>query len=495
MIMQEEAAILKAKAQFEEITRFVRQAAGDGQSIHEVEEGLWRQMLSLGRHCLESFVEHQGDGDLGSTLERDGKVLRRLEKLYPRRYVSVFGEITIERRVYGTRDSQKHERVPLDARLDLPQGDFSYLLQDWDQSFCVQGSYEQSRGTAERILGIGQSVRGLEHINRAMAADVAGFHAIQPTPAPAEEGPILVFTADGKGVPMRRDRSSGELPARGRRKKGDKANKKRQACVGGVYTVAPFVRSAEEVVDEVLRDARREERPKPAHKQLRAELTRVVDGEERNGKDAIFSWFAEQCESRRGEWTKHVVCLMDGDRALWKTLKKYFSSIICVLDLFHVMERLWTAAHCFCAEGSDEAERFVTERLRRILEGDAGRVIGGLKQMQTKHKLSAARNKQLSAAIGYLQNNRQYMRYEECLREGLPIGSGVVEGACRHLVKDRMELTGMHWQTEGAQAMLDLRAVYLNGHWEGFQQYRVETERAKLYPQRQEILSKHKKAA
>lgn len=493
MMMQEEAAIFKAEAQFEEIMRFVRQAADEGQPIHEVESGLWRRMLLLGRCCLEGFVEQQGDGDLGSTLEREGKVLRRLEKAYPRRYVSVFGEITIERRVYGTRDSQKHELVPLDARLDLPQGDFSYLLQDWDQSFCVQGSYEQSRGTVERILGIGQSVRGLEHMNREMAAAVAGFRAAQPTPA--EQGPILVFTADGKGVPMRRDRSSGESPARGRRKKGEKANKKRQACVGAVYTVEPFVRSAEEVVDEVLRDARREERPKPTHKQLRAEWTRVVDGEERNGKDAIFSWFAEQCESRRGEWTEQVVCLMDGDRALWKMLEKYFLSILCVLDLFHVLERLWSAAHCFHAEGSDEAEQFVTERLRRILDGDVGRVIGGLKQMHTKHKLSAARGKQLRGAIGYLQNNRRYMRYDECLRKGLPIGSGVVEGACRHLVKDRMELTGMHWQTEGAQAILDLRAVYLNGDWEEFQQYRIETERAKLYPHREEILAKHKKAA
>ena len=124
-----------------------------------------------------------------------------------------------------------------------------------------------------------------------------------------------------------------------------------------------------------------------------------------------------------------------------------------------------------------------------------GRVIGGLKQMHTKHKLSAARSKQLRGAIGYLQNNRRYMRYDECLRKGLPIGSGVVEGACRHLVKDRMELTGMHWQTEGAQAILDLRAVYLNGDWKDFQQYRIETECARLYPHRKEILAKHKKAA
>ena len=129
-----------------------------------------------------------------------------------------------------------------------------------------------------------------------------------------------------------------------------------------------------------------------------------------------------------------------------------------------------------------------------MLEGKIGYVIGGLKQMSTKQGLSKYKKKELAKTIQYFQNNRKYMRYNEYLKQGYPIGSGVVEGACRHLVKDRMELTGMRWRVPGAQAILKLRAVSLNGDWEQFQQDRREQNCQKLYPYRDFILSKYKKA-
>jgi hypothetical protein len=347
----------------------------------------------------------------------------------------------------------------------------------------------------ERVLGIGQSVRSLEQMNLSMAQSVEAFRSSQPKPPAEEEGSILVLTADCKGIPMRRNAQQDSPPIRGRRKKGEKANKKRMACVGGVYTVDPFVRTPEDVVDEVLRDACKPDRPDPCHKQLRAELTREIDGEEVNGKDRIFSWFAEQVKIRNPRGRKPVVCVMDGERALWKKLTALVPGVVCILDIFHVLERLWQAAHCFHPEGSDEAQAFVTDRLLRLLRGEVGYVIGGLKQMATKQKVKGSRAKQLSAVIGYLERNRRFMRYDECMTAGYPIGSGVAEGACRHLVKDRMELTGMRWRIPGAQAMLDLRAVYLNDDWEAFQQHRIEEERRRLYPYRSQVRRKHRKAA
>lgn len=479
MIMTQEQAILKGQRQFGEMATFVQQAARDGRPIGEVERGLWESLLALGRTMLESYVSAQSPGDLGPSVTVKGRSLRRLEQPHDRRYVSVFGELTISRTVYGTRETQKHELVPLDARLGLPEGDFSHLLQEWDQAFCVQGSYDASRRTVQRVLGLGQSVRSLEQMNVAMARAVESFRDAQPTPAAEEEGSLLVLTADGKGVPMRRERD--ETPVRGRRKKGEKANKKRMACVGAVYTIEPFRRTADEVVDEVLREQCRADRPTPQHKRMRAELTRVIDGEEVNGKERIFSWFAEQVKARNPNEDKPVVCVMDGERALWKLLMKYLPQVVCILDLFHVLERLWQAAHCFHAEGSAAAQEFVTARLRRILLGEVGYVIGGLKQMATKHKLRGAQKRQLLTAVGYLQRNRDMMCYDEYLAAGYPIGSGVAEGACRHLVKDRLELTGMRWRTAGAQAMLDLRAVYLNDDWDAFQRQRVKQERRRLY--------------
>jgi hypothetical protein len=418
-----------------------------------------------------------------------------LESPHDRRYVSVFGELMISRSVYGTRETQKHEVIPTDAVLGLPDSDFSHLLQEWDQAFCVQGSHAESRRTVERVLGIGQSVRSLEQMNVSMAQGVEAFRSSQPKPPAKEEGSILVLTADGKGVPMRRDAKRDRPRVRGRRKKGEKANKKRMACVGAVYTIDPFVRTAEDVVEEVLRDARQPDRPNPCHKQLRAELTREIDGVEANGKERIFSWFAEQLKLRNPRGRKKVVCVMDGERALWRQLLALVPGVVCILDLFHVLERLWQAAHCFHPEGSEAAQAFVTDRLGRLLRGEVGYVIGGLKQMATKQKLKGSRVRQLSAVIGYLERNRRFMRYDEYLAAGFPIGSGVAEGACRHLVKDRMELTGMRWCIPGAQAMLDLRAVYLNGDWEAFQQHRIKQERRRLYPYRSLVQRKRRKAA
>jgi len=490
MIMTEEQAILKAKEQFDEMIGMIQQAATGGRMINEVEGDIWKRLLQIGRLSLQGYVDLQGTGDLGATLEYKGQMLKRLEELYDRRYVSVFGEIAILRTAYGTRPTQKQQLVPLDARLALPEGDFSYLLQQWDQSLCVKSSYDQSRETIERILGIGQSVGSLEQMNRSMAEDVESFRHAQPTPAPEDEGRLVVLTADGKGVPMRRDAEKDAPAVHGRRKKGQKAHKKRQACVGAVYTTEPFPRTAQDVVDEVMRKRKKQQRPSPQNKRLRAELTRTIEGQQVNGKELIFRWFSEQLQARNGDGKKKVVCVMDGERALWKMLAKHVTGIICIIDVYHVLQRIWDAAHCFWPEGSQEARDFVTERLERILEGKVGRVIGGLKQMGTKHKLRKSRRRQLSEAVGYLHRNRHLMRYDDYLAKGYPIGSGVVEGACRHLVKDRMELTGMRWRTVGAQAMLDLRSVFLNGDWDAFQQYRIKTNCRKLYPYRGIIESK-----
>ncbi len=488
MIMAQERSILKAKAQLEQMADLVRQASRDNRSIDQIERDLWTQMQQAGLLMLRALVEGHGGGDLGPTLEHEGQTLRRLEKKHDRRYVSVFGELRISRTVYGSRETQKHEVVPLDAILNLPEGDFGYLVQEWDQLFCVQGSYEQSRRTVEQILGIGQSVRSLEHMNRSMAGAVELFRQKRPKPPSQEEGSILVLTADGKGVSMRRDPEQDGPRVRGRLSKGQKANKKRQACVGAVYSIDPFVRKPQEVVDEVMRDRCQADRPVPQHKQLRAELSRPMDEVEVNGKERIFSWFGQEVKARNAKGDKPVVCVMDGDRALWKMLATLLIPVVCILDLFHVLERLWAAAHCFHPEGSAEAQTFVSDRLERILNGEVGRVIGGLKQMGTKLQLRGSRAKQLSAVIGYLQRNRRFMHYDQYLANGYPIGSGVAEGACRHLVKDRMELTGMHWRLSGAQAMLDLRALYLNDDWEAFGAHRIKTECRRLYPYRPAVM-------
>jgi len=485
MMMTKEEAIVKAHMQVEEIVLALDRAAREGQTIDCVEEELWRVMLKLGRVLLTSFVAGEGPGDMGNTIEFEGRTLRRLEEVHVRRYVSVFGEIALERVVYGTRETQKHEVVPLDARLGLPDSDFSYLLQRWDLGFCIKDSYEESRKSVQEILGIGQSARSLEQMVRSTAAEVAEFRDNAPAPPADQEGSLVVLSADCKGVPMRREDAPADGGPRGRRRrKGEKANRKRMACVGAVYTIEPFVRTAEDIVEELLNKACQRDRPVPQNKLLRAELTRSIDEIELNGKEEVFAWFDEQLWLRNSEGRKPVVCVMDGEAALWYRLAKQVGPVVGILDLFHVMEYLWKAAHCFHPEGSAEAEEFVTQRLRKLLLGHVGRVIGGLRQMGTKQALRRGAKKTLKQVIGYFQSNRKFMRYDEYLAAGYPIGSGVAEGACRHLVKDRMEGTGMRWRIAGAQAMLDLRAVYLSDEWDRFHACRIEQERERLYPYR-----------
>jgi hypothetical protein len=481
MILAPEQAALKAQQQFDALRDFVQQAAQDGQRIDAVERGLFRQLLGLGHTLLSAFVAAQGDGDLGLQAETPGgRTVRRLPERHDRRYVSIFGELTVARVVYGSREGQRIERVPLDERLGLPEGDFSYVLEDWSQRLCLKESFAEAGCSLEMLLGLRLGTRALEGLNRAVAAYAPAFVASLEVPPPEQEGPLLVVTADGKGVPMRRPPQDGPRPHH-RRTKGEKANKKQMACVGAVYSIEPFVRRAEDIIDEVLRDEKAKERPGPQHKHVWAEMTREVGGIEVSAKEGLFCQVYAELTARNLGHDRPVICLLDGERALWDAQRVYFPEATGILDLFHVLERLWAVAHCFHTEGSEGAKRFVEHRLRDVLQGRVGYVISGLRKRLRTEKLSGQRRRVVRSAVEYLANNREHMKYDEYLAAGYPIGSGVAEGACRHLVKDRMEQTGMRWTVEGAQAMLHVRALYLNDQWEEFLEFRVEQEQARLY--------------
>jgi hypothetical protein len=481
MIIAPEQAALKAQQQFDALRDFVHQAAQDGQRIDAVERELFRQLLGLGHSLLSAFIAQQGDGDLGPQAETsDGQIARRLPDRHDRRYVSIFGGLTITRAVYGSREGQRIERVPLDERLGLPEGDFSYVLEDWSQRLSLKESFAEAGHSLEMLLGLRLGTRALEGMNRAVAECAPAFQASLEVPPPEEEGPLLVVTADGKGVPMRRPPQDGPKPHH-RRTKGEKANKKQMACVGAVYSIEPFVRKAEDIIDEVLRKEKAERRPEPQHKHVWAEMTREVGGIEVPAKEGLFCHLYAELTARNLGHDRPVICLLDGERALWDAQEVYFPEAVGILDLFHVLERLWAVAHCFHMEGSDEAKQFVEYRLRDLLQGRVGYVISGLRKRLRAERLNGQRRKVVRSAVEYLTNNREHLRYDEYLAAGYPIGSGVAEGACRHLVKDRMEQTGMRWTVEGAQAMLHVRASYLNGQWEEFLTFRVEQEQARLY--------------
>lgn len=484
MIMAQERALLKAREELANLEGFVEESVEAGRRVDEVERGLFAGLLQAGRHLLQSFVAARGDGDEGPAIEHGEKTLQRQDESgsRSRRYVSIFGELDIERHVYAERAGQK-QVAPLDAQLGLPAGEFSYVLQDWLQRLCVNEAFAEGCSSLADLLGVRVSVRAAQHMNQQMAQHAEKFQAHKAPPPAEEEGEVLVATFDGKGVPMRRPLQERVRSGR-RRRKGEKANKKQMACVAAVYSIDRFRRTADDVVDEVRRRERRSDRPQPKHKRVWAEMTHVREGEAYNGRSLAVVGGTIDLIERDPDDSKPIVCLTDGEQALIDEVQQWLPPrTVHILDIMHVLSRLWLAAYCFHSEGSRQAQAFVDHRLQMLLEGKVGHVIGGLRQMLTIHGLTGQKRKTLLDVIRYYDNHRHMMRYDDYLAEGFPIGSGVVEGACRHLVKDRMERTGMRWCLPGARAMLHLRAVYLNDDWSAFNRHRIEAEQTALYGQ------------
>jgi hypothetical protein len=472
----------------DQLLAYVRDAVAQGTPAHEAERAIWQRVLALGHTALAQFFALQGSGDLGETITLlDGQTCERLPELHDRRYVSIFGPFTLPRTAYGSREGQKIDFVPLDNRLQLPASDFSYVLQDWDQALCVEQAFGQARSTVARILNLTQTVDSLERMNVQMAEPVTSFRENRPKPEPATEGAILVTSADGKGIVMRRE-AGAKAPA-AHRTKGEKASQKRMATVGTAYTVERYVRTPPEVVAALFRDGPEPtERPHPTNKRVWASLPqRDETGGPRTGQEVVYEWLLNEVAERNPGLAKEMVHLGDGQEALWQARRAHLPgrNTTDVLDLLHVTPRLWQAAHVFYPEGSAAAEAFARARILRVLQGKVTQVVRGLRVMGTKRGLSGAKKKALAKACAYLLANRARMRYDVYLAKGYPIASGVIEGACRHLVKDRMERAGMHWTAEGAQAMLDVRSTYVNGDWEEYQAYRIRRETNRLYPHRQ----------
>jgi len=458
-----------------------------GRPLHEVEEGLWDLALQIGRQSLGAFLASHGNGDLGETVTLpDGRELRRLEELHARRYVSIFGTFTLQRTAYGSREGQILEFVPLDNRLQLPQSVFSYVLQDWDQSLAMEQPFGQVNQTIARMLKLTQSVDSLEGVNRQMAQKVGWFRDLQGTPPAAEEGHLVVVTADCKGIVIRGQATP--TVCGGQRAAGRRANQKRMATVGAVYTVDRYVRTADEVVAALFRDPDYEPgpRPEPCHKRVWASLPHE-GAQPKSSIEVVFDWLWWEFAQRNPRLQRPTICLCDGQEALWQACAGSVQDDdrVEILDLLHVTPRLWQAAKLLYGEKSKHVLPFVRQRVTQVLEGKVVTVLRTLRRLAKDRGLRGAKQKSLARICGYFNKNRQRMRYDQYLRQGYPIASGVIEGACRHLIKDRMERAGMHWTLGGAQAMLDLRSVWIGGHWDDFQQQRIERETGRLYPHRQ----------
>jgi len=465
----------------------VTAALENARPVHQLEQTLWDHLLLIGHRALAAFLDAHGTGDQGLTVTMpDGRQLQRLQEFHCRRYVSIFGAFTLQRTVYGSREGQAIDYVPLDNRLQLPASVFSYVLQDWDQALAVEQSFSQVNQTMARMLKLTQSVDSLEGMNQQLAQDVGWFRELQGAPPAAEEGHIVVTTADQKGIVIRGQGSP--TVCGGQRPGGQRANQKRMATVGAIYTIEPYVRTAADVAASLFRDPDyyQPPRPQPCHKRVWASLPRE-GAQPKSSLDLVFDWLWWEFPQRNPHLERPTVCLCDGQEALWQACAAAIpeENRVDILDLLHVTPRLWEAGKLLYGAKSKEVLPWVRQRVTQVLEGKVESVLRSLRRLRRVRGLKGSKGKALTRICRYLAKNRERMRYDEYLAKGYPIASGVIEGACRHLIKDRMERAGMHWTLVGAQAMLDVRSVWIGGQWERFHQERIERETERLYPHRQ----------
>jgi hypothetical protein len=471
MTSNPESIVQQLQHEFQSLLTYVTGPDARSQTAYTVELTLFRRLLALGAALLRLFfVTRAAVRPAEPVTAPDGTRLIYHDQR-PTTYDSVFGKVRFWRHCFTA--PEQHGSCPLDAELSLPARCYSDLLREWAAYGTADESYRESQTVLARILGLSLRVHALERGVTETGADVSSFYE-QPTDpsAAASSGTILVVQADGKGVPMVQPPAQ-TLPVR--LGKGQKRGTKKEAVVTGLYTIAPYPRTPQEVVAALLPEAGGPEpaaRPRPEGKELRATLA---------GKAVAMRRLAQRVAQREGPHIQQRVALTDGAQALQQQLVAHFPGYILVLDIIHAVEYLWDTANALLGETHPQRVAWVRAYLEPLLAGQIDAVVTALEAEAHDPAHTATQRQAVRRTIGYYQRNRPSMRYDEYLARGWPIGTGVIEGACRHLVKDRMEQSGMRWTKAGAQAVLDLRAVRLNDHWDRYWQFHRQQHHHRLY--------------
>ena len=454
--------------------------------LHAVESQQHARGREVQRLLLQAHLDLRGHGDVGPACPVTGPdgvtqpyTHRRLST---RTITTIFGPVQIERLGYSRPGAPGV--YPLDQALALPARSFSSELQRRLVKAAVLNPFQESVTAIAELTGVAVPKRSAEEIVREAAQDFDAFYQQERLPEPGS-GPILVAAIDCKGIPMVKPQSN--APAAPRLTKGQKANRKRMATVAAVFTRQPWVRTPAQVIESLFRSRGKEESarlptpPRPENKRVWASLTK--------GKTVVIDEVIAEMQRRDPAAGKTRLALTDGERAL-QTLVDQKLGVTLILDFIHVLEKLWKASFVFHREGSLEAELWVLDRALRILSGEVSQVVKGLRQSVTKRQLSGARRSTLLGVAAYLYRNRRRVRYDQYLANGWPIASGAVEGACKNLIKDRMERSGMRWTETMAEAVVKLRAVYLSGDFDRYWLFHIQQEQDRLHTEPRAVVPK-----
>ncbi len=473
----------RSRERLEEIVGWLGGQDASGLEHAELEA----QLQAVGRELLcclfQDHLDLRADRELrlGAVADAAGVKRRAIERGHQRPLASVFGEVTVSRLAYRARGEEN--LYVADGVLNVPVERASHGVRRLAAVESAAGSFEHATGQVRERTGLTLGKRQVEELAVRAAGDFEGFYAERVSAADEQghgEDDVLVLSADGKGIVMRSEalrqataraaqRASPKLKTR--LSKGEKSGRKRIAEVGAVYDIAPAPRTPEDVLaptkDKVLAV------PKAKHKWLTASV--VQDAA------TVVAEIFDEAQRRDPDHRRTWVALVDGNNhqidRIRAEAKKRKLKVAIVVDVVHVLEYLWGAAWCFFDEGDPAAEQWVHDKASGVLEGKAGIVAAAIRRKATRLQLPEEKRAKADRAADYLLNKRPYLAYPTALANGWPIATGVIEGACRHLIKDRMDITGARWGLQGAEAILKLRALITNDDFNAYWDYHLAKER------------------
>lgn len=471
-----------ARETFGDIEAFLGSKEACNLTHSELERELEKRSRELMRQLLQAHMDVRGPGEAAGPVKGSDGVARDQERVHDRGLETIFGEVRVERAGYGAEGTDSLH--PLDAELNLPKELYSHEVRRRAAWQAANDSFDGVVQMLSETTGAEVGKRQVEELVARAADDFDAFYKSRYEWRREEEtGSIVVITTDGKGVVMRREDLREQTRKRAaatkhklltRLSRGEKRNAKRMATVAATYTIAPYVRTPEEVLRCLAPQSEGEsaQRPRPESKRVWASL-------EKTPEEVIKEAFRE-AKHRDPEGHKMWVALVDGNETQLEILRKLFRRYgyypWIVLDLVHVAEYVWKAGIALLGERNPKLDAWVSEHLLGILRGRCGHMAAGIRRSATRRGLSPEGREAVDRCAGYLHKYRRYLQYDKYLARGLPIATGVIEGACRYLVKDRMDRTGAPWSLKGAEAVLRLRALRASGDFEAYWRFHEKQE-------------------
>jgi hypothetical protein len=446
----------------------------------QVEKFLETSGRELLRRMFQGYLDHRAATEPNwESLEGNDDILRTHRRPDCQRHLAtLFGDVMVSRTSYGA--PGVGSRFALDAQLNLPPDKYSDGLRRRLATEVSLMSFDEAIARLDQTTGGHVPKRQSEQVVVKVAQDFEAFYHTRRANEPEASKDLLVLTTDAKGIVMRQEdlraatrqaaqraqsvRGSGLSP-------GKTDNRKRMAQVASVYTVAPYIRRPETIMNPPP-DETALPRPKVANKRLWASVERDAH----TVIDDIFDEALRRDPHRQRQW----VVLIDGDRDqlahIQAAAARHQVAVTIIMDFIHVLEYLWEAARALNAGDTQATQAWVQTHALKVLQGQVQTVARGMRVSATLRGLSDKKREAVDTGADYLSNRGSFLQYDLFLEQGFPIATGVIEGACRHLVKDRMDLTGARWRLHSAEAVLKLRSLRSSGDFEAYWRFHKQQE-------------------